>query len=126
VIELLHHLAELLAVLGPFVFVIGFLDWGDKSSSTSYTSNYRYTTDSYNSTSNVAHNISGSGNVYNVYKIGSDDRGGSLADEFAVPLANELPELGKTSPKKKGNTWLWVAGAAAVVVVLFIVKKGGR
>lgn len=68
--------------------------------------------DSYNQTSNLAHNISGSANTYNVYKIGSGEDGG-LADDFGLPLTDQLtPMPGSARPSDKKKTLYLIAGLA--------------
>jgi hypothetical protein len=70
--------------------------------------------DAYNSTSNVAHNVSGSGNTYNAYSFGAGgENAESLLNSFAVPYGTTATGTSQTSLLKV------LAIPAVLVAVMF-------
>lgn len=99
----------------------GLLDFSTASSAT--TANLTATetaADSYNETSNLAHNISGSANTYNVYRIGTGDNG-NLAEDFGLGLGDNLNPLPSSATATPGNKkkFLVIAGLAVLAGVLW-------
>jgi LPXTG-motif cell wall-anchored protein len=96
----------------------GFIDLSTSSNAT--TANYTSTeniADAYNETSNLAHNISGSANSYNVYSFGEPGGGNSLLDQIGLPLREGIPSVDSATGASK---WLLLAGLAAAGLALWL------